>query len=135
MLQLPKHDQKKRSSLDRKNKEPIIDHIAIRVSDVNAAANWYVKNVGGKVTYIDDFYQRISVNNTNLAIIDENKYPDNHIGILIKNVEDLPKIGHRQEHRDGTIGVYVKDPFGNMVEYIWYSEEAKKLLNKQKERQ
>ena len=58
------------------------------------------------------------------------KYPDNHIGVLIENIEDLPQKGYRKEHRDGTVGVYVKDPYGNMVEYIWYSEEAKALVHK-----
>ena len=107
----------------------IIDHIAIRVPDVIKAANWYIENVGGKLTHIDTYYRRIAINNISLAIIDENKYPDNHIGVLVENVEDLPKIGLRMEHRDGTIGVYVKDPFGNMVEYIWYSEGAKREIN------
>ena len=32
------------------------------------------------------------------------------------------------QHRDGTIGVYVKDPFGNYLEYIWYSKEARKVF-------
>ena len=107
----------------------VIDHIAIRVPDVQAAADWYIENVGGRITYIDDYYRRIAINNTTLAIIDENRYPDNHIGVLVENIENLPKNGYRKEHRDGTIGVYVKDPFGNMVEYIWYSEEAKRSIN------
>ena len=71
------------------------------------------------------------LNNTSLAIIDENRYPDNHIGILVENIEDLPQKGYRKEHRDGTVGVYVKDPYGNMVEYIWYSEDAKRFINEQ----
>ena len=57
-----------------------------------------------------------------------NRYPDNHIGVLIENYEDLPDVGTRIQHRDGTIGVYVKDPFGYTVEYIWYSEKAKQIL-------
>ena len=109
----------------------IIDHIAIRVPNVEEAADWYIENVGGRITHIDDYYRRIAINNTTLAIIDENKYPDNHIGVLIENIEDLPNKGYRKEHRDGTIGVYVKDPFGNMVEYIWYSEEAKRTIDGQ----
>ena len=108
----------------------IIDHIAIRVPDVISAADWYLENVGGTLTHVDEYYRRIAINNTNIALIDESRYPDNHIGILIENIEDLPEKGYRKEHRDGTIGVYVEDPYGNMVEYIWYSEEAKALVHK-----
>jgi extradiol dioxygenase family protein len=49
-------------------------------------------------------------------------YPYQHFGILVDDKEDLPEGGERVEHRDGTIGVYVKDPFGNYLEYIWYSQ-------------
>ena len=43
--------------------------------------------------------------------------------------KDLPiEKGTVVEHRDGTIGVYVKDPFGNYLEYIWYSDEQKEVF-------
>ena len=67
----------------------------------------------------------MSFNNTTIALIDENRYPCNHIGILVENIKDLPSSGRRVEHRDGTIGVYVEDPFGNVVEFIYYSKELK----------
>ena len=31
-------------------------------------------------------------------------------------------------NRDGTTGVYVKDPFGNYLEYIWYSDDQKEVF-------
>ena len=44
----------------------------------------------------------------------------------LKNNEDLPlELGEVVYHRDGTTGVYVKDPFGNYLEYIWYSDDQK----------
>jgi hypothetical protein len=73
------------------------------------------------------------LNNTTLALIDENRYPDDHIGVLVENFDDLPDVGTRIEHRDGTVGVYIKDPFGHMVEYIWYSERAKKIISEGKQ--
>ena len=105
-----------------------IDHIAIRVSDLDVAQKWYEQNLNAKLEFKDQYYRRMLLNNTTLALIDENRYPDNHIGVLIENYEDLPDVGTRIQHRDGTIGVYVKDPFGYTVEYIWYSEKAKQIL-------
>ena len=105
-----------------------VDHIAIRVSDLDLAQGWYEERLGAKLEFKDQYYRRMLLNNTTLALIDENRYPDNHIGILIEKYEDLPNVGTRIEHRDGTVGVYVKDPFGYTVEYIWYSEKAKKIL-------
>ena len=50
-----------------------------------------------------------------------------HIAIKVSDLE-LPTEGERVEHRDGTIGVYVKDPFGNYIEYIWYSPDQGKTF-------
>ena len=51
------------------------------------------------------------------------------MAVLIKNIEDLPTDkGQVVKHRDGTIGVYVKDPFGNYLEYIWYSDDQKEVF-------
>ena len=105
-----------------------VDHIGIRVSDLDLAQQWYEKNLDAKLEFKDQYYRRMLLNNTTLALIDENRYPDNHIGVLIENFKDLPNVGTRIEHRDGTVGVYVKDPFGYTVEYIWYSEKAKQIL-------
>ena len=56
-------------------------------------------------------------------------YPHAHCGILVDKIEDLPmEKGEVVKHRDGTIGVYVKDPFGNYLEYIWYSDDQKEVF-------
>ena len=89
----------------------IIDHIAIRVPDLDLAQAWYEENCGAILSFEDQYYRRMSFNNTTVALIDEKRYPDNHIGILIENIEDLPSIGTIIKHRDGTVGSYVKDPF------------------------
>ena len=107
----------------------LVDHIAIKVSDLKLAEEWYLENLKGIVTHRDDKYIRIKVKNTNIALIDEKHYPYAHTGILIDNIEDLPlDKGEVVKHRDGTVGVYVKDPFGNYLEYIWYSDELRKVF-------
>jgi extradiol dioxygenase family protein len=82
------------------------------------------------VTFRDHKYTRLKVGNTNIALIDEKFYSYAHIGILVESKEDLPDTGERIEHRDGTIGVYVKDPFGNYIEYIWYSQDQSETFLK-----
>jgi len=107
----------------------IIDHIALKVEDLKIAEEWYCNNLDAEVTFRDKKYTRLKVENTNIALIDKKYYPWEHIAILIENKEDLPHdLGKTIEHRDGTVGVYVKDPFGNYLEYIWYSEEQKKVF-------
>jgi extradiol dioxygenase family protein len=113
----------------RRAKKLIVDHIAIKVSNLKEAEEWYINHLNGTVTFRDPKYIRISIENTNIALIDEKHYDHAHIGILINNYEDLPlNKGEVVKHRDGTVGVYVKDPFGNYLEYIWYSNELRKVF-------
>ena len=108
-----------------------IDHIAILVDDLNKAEEWYLEHTEAAVTFRDSKYVRITVDNTNIALIDRAHYPCAHIGLLVENIEDLPTDkGKVVKHRDGTIGVYVKDPFGNYLEYIWYSNDQKEVFLK-----
>lgn len=107
----------------------IVDHIAVLVDDLEVAEEWYVQKLTGKVTFRDSKYVRITVSNTNIALIDKKHYPYAHIGILVDKMEDLPlEMGEVVYHRDGTTGVYVKDPFGNYLEYIWYSDNKKEVF-------
>jgi len=107
----------------------IIDHIAVLVDDLKVAEEWYTEKLDGKVTFRDSRYIRMSVSNTNIALIDKKHYPHPHFGILVENIADLPlEMGEVVYHRDGTTGVYVKDPFGNYLEYIWYSDAQKEVF-------
>ena len=102
----------------------IIDHIGIRVDDLKEAEMWYLKRLGAEVTFRSDKYIRLKVANTNIALIDKIYYPYPHVAILVENQDELPEVGLRVKHRDGTIGVYVEDPFGNYLEYIWYAPKC-----------
>ena len=76
-----------------------LDHIALIVDDLEEAAAWYAEHCGGIVTHKQDTYYRL-------------------------HLEDLPKEkGLYVQHRDGTHGVYVTDPWGNHLEYICYNTE------------
>jgi len=109
--------------------KPVVDHIAVLVDDLEVAEKWYCDNLDAKVNFRDEKYVRIKVENTNIALIDKKHYPHAHFGILVEKIEDLPlELGETVYHRDGTTGVYVKDPFGNYLEYIYYSDEQKKVF-------
>ena len=106
-----------------------IDHVAILVDNLKIAEDWYMKHLEGVVTFRDSKYIRITTENTNIALIDKKYYAHAHFAILVENKEDLPlEKGEVVKHRDGTTGVYVKDPFGNYLEYIWYSDEQRKVF-------
>ncbi len=107
----------------------IVDHIAILVDNLEKAEKWYKEHLKCEVSYRDKKYIRLETNNTSIALIDKQFYPHAHFAILVKNIEDLPTDkGEVVKHRDGTIGVYVKDPFGNYLEYIWYSDNQKEVF-------
>ena len=73
----------------------IVDHIAIRAEDIHKVAKWYQDTIGAEVTHQDKFYIRLTINNTTIAVIDKNRYPKNHIGILVDSLEELPDDGAR----------------------------------------
>ena len=103
----------------------VIDHIALRADDINKVSKWYQEKIGAKVTHTDQYYIRLTTDNSTIAIIDKNRYPYNHVGILVESMDNLPDDGTRVEHRDGTIGVYCQDPEGNCIEFIYYTEELR----------
>ena len=107
----------------------IVDHIAILVDDLDLAEEWYTDKLSAKITFRDKKYIRLSTQNTNIALIDRAHYEHAHFAILVEKIEDLPlELGETVYHRDGTTGVYVKDPFGNYLEYIWYSANQKETF-------
>jgi catechol 2,3-dioxygenase-like lactoylglutathione lyase family enzyme len=106
-----------------------IDHIAVLVDDLDAAEEWYTAKLDGVVTFRDEKYTRIQVANTNIALVDKKHYSHAHFGILVEDIKDLPtQEGITIHHRDGAVGVYVEDPFGNYLEYIWYSDDQKEVF-------
>jgi len=110
-------------------KPSIVDHIAILVDDLKKAEEWYIDNLNAVISFRDTKYIRLKLANTNIALIDKNHYKAAHFAILVEEYEDLPRsTGITVNHRDGTVGVYVKDPFGNYLEYIWYSTEQREAF-------
>lgn len=109
-----------------------VDHIAIRVKDIHRCRVWWENYCGAECVYSTDSYHRMQLSNTVVALIDETTYEHDHVGILVNYKENLPKEGTIIKHRDETIGSYVRDPEGNIVEFIYYSPNAKKTIGSAK---
>jgi catechol 2,3-dioxygenase-like lactoylglutathione lyase family enzyme len=91
-----------------------IDHIAIPVSDVRAALEWYTTTFNCQIRYQDDTWALIRFGNIDLALVIPAQHPA-HIGFVSPQAE---KFGALKTHRDGTQSCYVNDPAGNSIEIL-----------------
>jgi len=102
----------------------MIDHIAINVGNIEEAVEWYTKSANFETLYQDETWALLSAGNTKLALTLESQHPP-HIAIEYKY---LPKNnGHDlddfKKHRDGSAYMYIKDPWDNFIELIYYPEK------------
>ncbi len=91
-----------------------LHHIAIQVSDIKQAVDWYCGKFNVTVTYQDETWAMLQFENIELAIVIPGQHPP-HIAIEDNNAE---KYGELTPHRDGTASIYINDPFGNSVEIL-----------------
>jgi len=93
-----------------------IDHIAFQVKNPRLAAEWYSNNFNAEILYIDETWAFIQFENIKMAFVIKEQHPV-HIAF-----ED-PSLTAGKRHRDGSISIYKKDPFGNFYEIIKYPEK------------
>ena len=106
-----------------------VDHIAVLVENLDISQKWYEEVCGAELIFEDHKYKRMAMNNIAIALIDKRHYKYPHIGIPVENYVDLPSDkGEIVHHRDGTTGCYLKDPDGNVVEFIHYNKECKREM-------
>ena len=91
-----------------------IDHIAIVVTNINHAVNWYTKNRDCKVNYQDESWAELQLENIKLALVLPQDHPP-HIAFEDDSIEGT-------KHRDGSESIYEHDTFGNIVEKIKYEK-------------
>ena len=89
-----------------------IDHIAIVVTNINHAVNWYTKNRDCKVIYQNETWADLQFENIKLALVLPQDHPP-HIAFVDESIEGT-------EHRDGSESIYEHDTFGNIIERIKY---------------
>lgn len=101
----------------------MIDHVAFVVTDINEAVDWYVSQAGASIVYHDKTWAMLEIFGTKLALVLPEQHP-NHFAIRCQSTESFPcsddEIG---EHRDASKYYYLKDPYGNAIEWICYPEK------------
>jgi catechol 2,3-dioxygenase-like lactoylglutathione lyase family enzyme len=91
-----------------------VDHVAVAVTDVAAAIEWYTGRLRCRVLYRDATWALLEFANLRLALMAERRHPP-HVGLVRADAEEF---GPLQPHRDGTRSVYLADPDGNSVEIL-----------------
>ncbi len=99
-----------------------IDHIAIQVTNLVESVEWYVKNFDSKILYSDDTWAMLLIGDTKVALTLPEQHPP-HIAIEVSDLSEFPcNNSEIKEHRDGSKYLYVNDPSGNIIEYIYYPQ-------------
>jgi len=93
-----------------------IDHIAIVVTNINHAVNWYKENRNCEVIHQDKSWAELQFENIKLALVLPQDLPA-HIAFVDETVVNGEK------NTDGSESLYDHDTFGNIIEKIKYNKE------------
>jgi catechol 2,3-dioxygenase-like lactoylglutathione lyase family enzyme len=99
------------------------DHVALPSADIDQSVQWYTKQFGAKVLYQDETWAFLQVGGSKLALVTPTQHPP-HVAFSV-TPEQLDEASAAagipiDKHRDGSQGIYLKDPNGNAVELISY---------------
>jgi len=100
-----------------------MDHVAIATRDIPGTVQFYVDTFKATVLYADKTWAFLRIGQGKLALVSPEQHPP-HIALRV----DLPALQTAaanaglpiDKHRDGTQGIYLKDPAGNVLELICY---------------
>ena len=91
-----------------------LHHIAVSVDNIEEAVAWYENAFDVTPSYVDETWAMLDFENLSLALVLPHQHPP-HLALESAHPESY---GSLQKHRDGTASVYVKDPWGNVIELI-----------------
>jgi catechol 2,3-dioxygenase-like lactoylglutathione lyase family enzyme len=91
-----------------------LQHVAIVVSNIQRAIQWYTTRFNCTIHYQDDTWALLDFANIQLALVTPKQHPA-HIAFVTPDAEQVSPL---QRHRDGTQSTYIRDPFGNAIELI-----------------
>ena len=102
-----------------------IDHVAVPANDIGRGVAFYRDRFGAEVLYEDGTWAFLKMGDVKLALVTPTQHPP-HVAFRVTE-DQLRQMAAKDgvevdEHRDGTKGVYLKDPDGNAVELICYPE-------------
>src|SRR5712691_8936656 len=99
------------------------DHTAVSSNDIPASVEWYRRHLGAAVIYQDATWAFLNVGGVKLALVSPRQHPP-HVAVRVTEDELAAAAKSAgipiDTHRDGTKGIYLRDPFGNAVELICY---------------
>lgn len=101
------------------------DHVAFVVPDISKAVEWYKETLDVTILYQDETWAIVSVYNTKIAFVLPNKHPV-HVAFKINSKDDIGYLNFERDfnkHRDNSESIYLKDPFGNAIEWVIYPEK------------
>lgn len=104
-----------------------LDHVAISTRDIAGSVRFYQQNFSAEVLFADATWAFLRIGQGKLALVSPEQHPP-HIALRV-DLATLQaaavKAGKSIDtHRDGTQGIYVDDPSGNVVELICYPAGA-----------
>ena len=91
-----------------------LHHVALCVPEIAPAVEWYSDRLKASVSYQDQSWALLDIDNTSIALV----LPSQHPPHLAFESSEAANFGELTSHRDGTESVYIRDPFGNTVEFI-----------------
>jgi len=92
----------------------VVDHVALSVTGIREALDWYSRHFQCEVLYQDDTWGLVQFSNIKLALVIPSQHPP-HLGFVTPKAADF---GALKPHRDGTRSVYITDPAGNSLELL-----------------
>ena len=103
-----------------------MDHVAVPTKDIAGTVNYYVANFGATVLYADATWAFLRIGQGKLALVSPQQHPPRvALRVDLPTLEEAARKAGKpiDKHRDGTQGIYVNDPAGNVVELIYYPPE------------
>ena len=91
-----------------------IHHVAIPVTDIAKAVEWYTSRFNCHVEYVDETWALLEFDNAKLALV----LPTEHPSHFALSRPDASTFGKLVNHRDGLHSVYIQDAFGNSIEIL-----------------
>ena len=96
-----------------------LDHIAINVRSIEKASAWYMTNLGAKIEHIDKTWAMLDIDGTKIALTVSREHPP-HFAFTLTSMDDFPSGEEIRYHRDGSAYLYIEDPDGNTIEYVYW---------------
>lgn len=102
-----------------------LDHVAINVLCVESSSRWYQDHLGAEVLFQDATWAMLDINGTKIALTISKQHPP-HFAFELDSLAHFPKGEEIRYHRDGSAYLYIEDPDGNTIEYVYWPESLEK---------